>query len=100
MVLIADNTCDVFVECLFPVRMIKALPFFYGENQMGIDLWIGVGRMNWEIKYIAPLELLNTGLKSPIDIARRWGYIIRCSAYRIPNADTGDLESQTVSQIL
>ena len=56
--------------------------------------------MNWEIKYIAPLELLNTGLESAIDIATRWGYIIRCSAYRIPNADTGDLESQTVSQIL
>jgi hypothetical protein len=51
--------------------------------------------MNWEIKHIAPLELLNTGLKSAIDITPRWGYIIRCSGYRTPNADAGDLECTT-----
>jgi hypothetical protein len=42
---------------------------------MGIELGIGVGHINWEIKHIAPLELLNTGLESAIDIAPRWGYI-------------------------
>jgi hypothetical protein len=42
---------------------------------MGMELGIGVGQLNWEIKHIAPLELLNTGLKSAIDIAPRWGYI-------------------------
>jgi hypothetical protein len=36
--LITDNTGYVFVKSLFPVRLNKALPSFYGENQMGVEL--------------------------------------------------------------
>ena len=43
------------------------------KNQMGIELGIGIGHLNWEIKHMAPLEPMSMGLVSSIDLIPRWG---------------------------
>jgi hypothetical protein len=35
---------------------------------MGIELGIGIGYLNWEIKHMAPLEPMIMGLVSTIDM--------------------------------
>ena len=40
---------------------------------MGIELGIGIGHLNWEIKHMAPLEPVIMGLVSTIDMIPRWG---------------------------
>jgi hypothetical protein len=50
----------------------KALPSFYCENQLNIDLGIGIGHLNWKIIHFGPLDL-NIMLVKAIDILPRWG---------------------------
>jgi hypothetical protein len=40
---------------------------------MGIELGIGVGHLNWEIKHLTPLEPKIVWLVSSIDMLPRWG---------------------------
>jgi hypothetical protein len=45
------------------------------KNQMDVELGIGIGHLNWEIKHMAPLEPMICRLVSSIDMLPRWGKI-------------------------
>jgi len=51
----------------------KPLVSICRKNQMGIELGIGIGHLNWETKHMAPLEPVIMGLVSAIDLISRWG---------------------------
>ncbi len=40
---------------------------------MGIELGIGIGHLNWEIKHMAPMEPMIVWLVSTIEMIPRWG---------------------------
>jgi hypothetical protein len=45
----------------------KPLVSICRKNQMGIELGIVIGHVNWQVKHMAPLEPMNVGLVSAID---------------------------------
>jgi hypothetical protein len=51
----------------------KPFVSIWRKNQMGIELGICIGHLNWEIKHMAPLEPIIMGLVNAINMIPRWG---------------------------